>query len=252
MEIPGVRTRELKFGELRIRFHPLIFLCLCSSLGMFISLGFWQLERAAEKQTMADELRARAVAEPVPLSSMDVTATPGNMTRVTLAGEYQNGISFLLLFQFFQGQAGYEVLTPFKPADGSELILVSRGWIGAGASAERPVIPEVDGQQQLRGQIYVPEFESPAAEVTDTDWPVRLTRLNVAQAGRLLGEPVFPWIIRLEANQPGVLQRHWTPPRLGTRGHFGYALQWFGIALLVAVAALFYASNLAKLINARP
>jgi cytochrome oxidase assembly protein ShyY1 len=49
-----------------------------------------------------------------------------------------------------------------------------------------------------------------------------------------------------------VLQRHWAPPRLERRGHLAYALQWFGIALLVAAGALFYGSNLARLINARP
>lgn len=252
MELLGIRTRELAFGEFRLKFHPIIFLCLCSSLGMFVSLGFWQLDRAAEKQAMADELRARAAAEPIVFARVaNESAAPGNMTRVLLEGEYQNDISFLVLFQFFQGQAGYELLTPFKPLDGGELVLVSRGWISAGSSAERPPVPAVSGLQQVRAQIYVPEFEAAPGEVVDTDWPVRLPRLNVAQAGRLLGEPVYPYVVRLEADQPGVLSRHWTPPRIEIRGHFAYAVQWFGITLLVALAALFYASNLARLINAR-
>ncbi len=253
MDLLGIRTRELRFGEFRLKFHPLIFLCLCSSLGMFVSLGFWQLDRADQKQAMADELRARAVAEPVPFAAIaDSTSVPGNMTRVVLEGEYQNGISFLVLFQFFQGQAGYELLTPFKPDNGGELVLVSRGWISAGSGSDRPPVPVVDGPQQIRGQIVVPEFEPAPGEVVDTDWPVRLPRLNVAQAGRLLGEPVYPWVVRLEADQPGVQNRHWTPPRIETRGHFAYAVQWFGIALVVALAALLYASNLIQLINARP
>jgi len=250
MELLGIRSRELVFGKFRVNFHPLVFLCLCSSLGMFISLGFWQLDRAEEKRMMAAALQARVAAEPVPLSA--VSDTPGNLTRIFLSGEFQNEISFLLLFQFFQAQAGYEVVTPFRPADGGPLVLVSRGWISAADSSDRPPVPlPPEGIQQIRGQVYVPEFEPALADVVDTDWPVRLARLNVEQAGRLLGEPVYPFVIRLESEQPGVLQRHWSAPRLQTRSHLAYAVQWFGIALVVALAALFYSSNLARLINAR-
>src|SRR5690606_27208033 len=103
----------------KIRFHPIIFLCLCSSLGMFISLGFWQLDRADEKRELAAALAQRAAAQPI--AWQDVSgpgSNPGNMTRVQLSGEYQNEISFLVLFQFYQGRAGYELVTPFKPDNG--------------------------------------------------------------------------------------------------------------------------------------
>lgn len=251
----GMRTRELSFGALKLRFHPLIFLCLCSSLGMFISLGFWQLDRADEKMALAAALQQRASAQPV--AWQDIAAAEGgvagdaigNMTRVSVTGEYQNGISFLVLFQFFQGRAGYELVTPFKPESGGPLILVSRGWLTASTGTERPAVPDVAGTHTIQAQLFVPEQQIPPAEVSDTDWPVRVPRLSVEQAGRLLGEPVYPYVLRLEANQPGVQSRHWAPPRIETRGHFAYAVQWFGIALLVLIAAVFYASNLAAILS---
>jgi surfeit locus 1 family protein len=171
------------------------------------------------------------------------------MTRVSISGEYQNEISFLVPFQFFQGRAGYELVTPFKPDSGGPLVLVSRGWLAASTGTDRPVVPVVAGPQTINAQMYVPEQPVPPAEVSDTDWPVRVPRMSVAQAGRLLGEPVYPYVLRLEADQPGVLSRHWTPPRIETRGHFAYAVQWFGIALLVLIAAVFYASNLAAILS---
>ncbi|MDO9477518.1 MAG: SURF1 family protein [Pseudohongiella sp.] len=271
MDIAGIRSRTIRLRTLTISFHPLVFICLCSSLGMFISLGFWQLDRADEKRALAMAMQQRAVAEPVALSALHSLAesvadsvanttqpdtaqspdqTPGNMTRVQLFGEYQHDISFLVAFQFFQGRAGYELVTPLRPTDGGPLVLVSRGWMSAGADLGRPAVPAgVSGEQALIAQIHVPEFDVPAGEVTDTDWPVRLPRMNVKQAEQLLGEPVYPYVLRLEADQAGVLSRHWSMPRVETRGHFAYAIQWFGIALLVSIAALFYSSNLAQLIK---
>lgn len=250
MEILGIRTRELSFGSFRLNFHPLIFLCLCSSLGMFVSLGFWQLDRADEKIALAAALQQRAAAAPMSWSAIaDAGESIGNMTRVTLSGEYQSEISFLVLFQFYQGRAGYELVTPFRPDEGGALVLVSRGWLTASTSTERPAVPEIPGRQTISAQVYVPEQTIPPAEVTDSDWPVRVSRLSVEQAGRLLGEPVYPYVLRLEADQAGVLARHWTPPRIETRSHFAYAVQWFGIALLVLIAALFYASNLAAILS---
>jgi len=267
VDIAGIRSRTIRLGTLTISFHPLVFICLCSSLGMFISLGFWQLDRADEKRAQALAMQQRTVAQPVALSVLPSVAdsvadttqpdiaqradpAPGNMTRVQLSGEYQHDISFLVAFQFFQGRAGYELVTPLRPTDGGPLVLVSRGWMSAGADLGRPAVPaSVSGEQTLIAQLHVPEFDVPAGEVTDTDWPVRLPRMNVKQAEQLLGEPVYPYVLRLEADQAGVLSRHWSLPRVETRGHFAYAIQWFGIALLVSIAALFYASNLAQLIK---
>src|SRR5690606_21023087 len=132
------------------------------------------------------------------------------------------------------------------------LVLISRGWISAADSSDRPPVhlpPE--GIQQIRGQVHVTEFEPALADVVDTDWRVRLARMYEEEAGRLRGEPDYLFVLLLESEQPGVLQRHWSAPRLQTRSHLAYAVQWFGIALVVALAALFYSSNLARLINAR-
>lgn len=250
MEIAGIRSYRIELGRLIISFHPLVFICLCSSLGMFVSLGFWQLDRAAEKRAMAVAMQQRSVTEPVALLPLSASEqAPGNMTRVRFSGEYLHDISFLVAFQFYQGRAGYELVTPLRLLDGGPLVLVSRGWMTTGVDVDRPAVPDISGVQSLIAQIYVPEFPVPAGEVTDTDWPVRLPRMSVGQAERLLGEPVYPFVVRLEAGQAGVLSRHWSIPRVETRGHFAYAIQWFGIALLVSIASLFYASNLARLIK---
>ena len=152
---------------------------------------------------------------------------------------------------------------PLRLSDGT-LALVSRGWLapgqevvtaaGGGAGHQLPAIPAIEGSGEARqwlAQLVVPVVDVAPATVVDSQWPVRLARLNTEQAGRLLGEPVYPYLLRLEAGQPGGLARHWSAPPVSTRTHTAYAVQWFLIAVLVAVVALFMSSNLMQLLNRR-
>lgn len=240
----------LTLGQLRVQINWLVLLCLCSSLGMFISLGFWQLDRAGEKSLLAETYQLRSQSQPLPLLQAERTDSFGNLSRVQTAGTFDNDIPFLLTFQFYQGQAGFEVVTPFRSDDGP-LLLVSRGWLAPGPGGTVPAIPPVPGHQQIQAQVHIPDVDIPPATVSDTSWPVRLSRLNIAQAERLLGEPVYPYLLRLESGQPGALARHWQPPSITIRTHIAYAVQWFAIALAVLLAAFLYASNVLSLIKNR-
>jgi len=243
----------LRFGKLSVQIDAFILLCIFLTCGMFVSLGFWQLDRAAEKRALAAAYEEAAQAEPIPLTSLPGPdeALISNNRRVALQGRFQNEISFLVLYQFFQGRPGYELVTPFRPASGGDLILISRGWIAPGSSGDRPEVPAVDGEQSLVARLYLPEINSSPGEVTDDSWPVRLPRMNVAQAGLLLGETVFPYVLRLESGQPGVQGRHWTQPDFGTRSHYAYTAQWFALAALVLLLSFAYASNVLSLLRDR-
>lgn len=232
----------LKFGQLQIKINWLVLLCLLSSLGMFISLGFWQLDRAAEKRAMADALELRAQAAALPLRQAEERPDFGNTSPVVLNGYFENEIPFLVSFQFWRGQAGFELISPFRTLDGG-LVLLSRGWIAPSRDGDVPDIPAVPGEQTVIARVHMPDIDVPPANVTSQSWPVILSRVNVEQAGRLLGEPVYPHVLRLEAGQPGVQARHWQAPSISTRTHIAYAVQWFGIALLVLTASFLYSSN---------
>ncbi|ALO45264.1 SURF1 family protein [Pseudohongiella spirulinae] len=236
----------LKLGQLQIKINWLVLLCLLSSLGMFISLGFWQLDRAAEKRGVANALERRAQATALPLAQAENSPDFGDTSPVRLEGFYENEIPFLISFQFWRGQAGFELITPFRSRDGN-LVLLSRGWIAPAQDGEFPEIPAVPGEQVVVARVHAPDIDVPAAEVTSRSWPVLLSRLNVEQAGRLLGENVYPYVLRLDADQPGVQARHWQPPSISTRTHIAYAVQWFGIAAVVMIASFLYSSNFLNL-----
>jgi len=169
---------------------------------------------------------------------------------VSLRVEYLNQqVAFLVLFQFFQGQPGYELVSPVRVAGHDELVLVSRGWVAPGESGELPHVPDVHGEQHLLARVHVPEIPVEAGSVTDTQWPLRVPRLQTEQAGRLLGEAVYPYVLRLEAEQPGVKVRHWTQPSFSARTHYGYAAQWFFFTLVVVAATLLLSTNLLSLLQ---
>lgn len=240
----------LKLGKLVIQINWLILLCFISSMGMFLSLSAWQLDRAAQKQQLAEALVQRAEMAPVPLQDAEQHALFGDQFPVTLSGEFENSIPFLKTFQFYRGQAGLEVITPFRRNDGM-LVLLSRGWLASGGADSVPEIAPVTGRHTLTAHVSVPEQAIPPVDITTQTWPVVVRRLNVEQAERLLGEPVYPYILRLAEGQAGVLARHWPEPRISTRTHIGYAIQWILIAMVVAIAALLLSSNALTLYRQR-
>lgn len=243
---------ELKFGELRIRVHWLIAICVVLTLALLINLGFWQLSRVQEKRELAQAMQLRQQEAPMPLATLSPRTGPLSEAQindlenlsVSATGRYWNTASFIVAFQFFQGAPGFELITPFELADGGEFVLVSRGWVTPGPGADgMPFIPPVEGPQTLRGQLHIPAALPGVTQVEGDDWPLRFRSLDIARAAELMERPLLPWVVRLGANEAGVFARHWPAVTVNTRMHIQYALQWFGMALIVLVITFLMSSN---------
>lgn len=250
------KSRKLRFGQVRVQFNWFIALCVLLSCAMFINLALWQLERAADKRAQASQWQTLQSAEPVPfqdlLARSEVDMALANHTAVQLRGWYEpSPVAFLLLYQFWQGRPGYELVSPFRLADGSGHVLVSRGWIAAPESGGLPVIPDVQGQQEVVARLHVPELSVRPGEVSDESWPLRLPRLHIEQAAALLGESLFPYVLRLESDQPGVQARHWSAPDFSARMHYGYAFQWFMFTVATLILTVLLSSNALTLLRQR-
>ena len=50
-----------------------------------------------------------------------------------------------------------------------------------------------------------------------------------------LGRPVQPFVLLLDPNDAHGYYRDWVPNAIGSGRHFGYALQWFGMAIVLAL-----------------
>ena len=80
-------------------------------------------------------------------------------------------------------------------------------------------------------------------------WPLRLRSLEIDVISEILGEPLFPFEVRLTVDQPGALVRHWPAVNADINQNLFYAFQWFIFSLLVIFVALLGSSNLWPLLR---
>lgn len=115
------------------------------------------------------------------------------------------------------------------------------------------VLPSIYGELTLQGQIYVPT-EKEAARTNNLQvesWPLTIRYLNTNELSGYFDSSIFPYVVRLGADQPGVLVRHWPAVTANTSQNFSYALQWFSMALAVLIVSLILSSNILKLMKRR-
>ena len=199
-------------------------------------LGFWQLSRAAQKTALEDAYYDRLAMTAVSCAAA-VAQTKPAYVRVDLDGVFVPGREYLLDNRTANSVAGYEVLTRFRCRDGTRL-LVNRGWIAAGDS--RDVIPIWTTPSQpvrLSGFVHVPAGLPPLIGANDwpRSWPAsgpkRIGYLDVQRmtAEGLRGQYRYP--VTVDAAGPGVLLPNYSVESVSPTRHWGYAVQWFAMAL---------------------
>ena len=221
----------------RKHFKPsLIGTLLAIVLSTFLlSLGFWQLHRAEEKQQLlllASQQQAKS-----PSVWREGMASPELYQRLILRGHYLP-YTLLLDNQHFEHQWGYHVMNPFEVGDGV-VVLVDRGWVAG--DIRRMILPSVtvpDGMMQILGQAYYPSAKGfilgEAYEPHGASLGV-IERVDAELISNLLHKKVYPFIIRLDKLAPAGYVRDWPIVTLSPQRHYGYALQWFAMALVLLI-----------------
>ncbi len=207
------------------------------AIAVMLGLGTWQLQRMAWKTDLIARVADRVTAPPVALPVALDDPAAWEFRPVTLSGQFQNDHEMLLLARPRQGQAGYEVMTPFQRADGGGVVLVNRGFVPMDkrASASRAA-GRVEGPTSLRGIVRVPQSaglfqpdNAPGAEVWMRADP------GAMAAARSLG-PVAPFLVEaLPGQTPGGLPAGIEPRVELPNNHAQYALTWYGLAATLAV-----------------
>jgi surfeit locus 1 family protein len=245
----------LRFGQFMLRIHwPIAAGVILVVFGL-ARLGLWQLDRAQEKieQQRAFQTAGQQAPTPldeVPIAGVTYDALQHQNRRVALRGSYLNARNVFLIYQSYEDQIGWEVITPLLLDDNSQIALVSRGWSGIGdVDTLAASLPAIADTVAIEGQLFVPTPEQaarPGDALTET-WPRVQRHLNVAELAPLFDAPLFPYVVRLAEKQPGVLVRHWPLVLVDSGRNFSYALQWFAMAISVAAASVFLGSNAGQL-----
>lgn len=199
-------------------------------------LGNWQTRRGDAKEAMQARWEAAEAAEPVELSSMSAqTATAEHLPRrVRLKGVLLADATVFVENRYLNGVAGFLVVTPMRTGAGP-VTLVNRGWIARDPRdpAALPRIAtsgdtiEVEGLAVERVSRLL-ELSRPQALRVPGIWP----NLDFDEYEQATGLRVARFVVQQTNVQPDGLQRSWMRPDYRVETHRGYALQWYGLALL--------------------
>ena len=208
------------------------------ALAVFVSLGLWQLRRADERAAIVAQFTGEADRPvlTVPVEHGRVEAQ--RFRRLQLRGRYLSSRQLLLDSMTHAGRAGYHVLTPFMPLDGSRWLLVNRGWVEA--DPDRRVLPDIgvgERTRQVRGAIDTlprPGLSLGGSGGSDS-WPQVVLFPTFDELEARLGAPLFHYQLLLEPGVPDGFVREWQPRVAAPGRHIGYAIQWFSLAALVVV-----------------
>jgi cytochrome oxidase assembly protein ShyY1 len=209
-------------------------------LAVFVSLGWWQVGRAREKQAMMESF-ARGTQTSVVLTGVGVDELP-RYQHVSAQGHYEPDRQVLLdNMPSSTGQPGYRVLTPFRRGPGDKVLLVDRGWVPLGVSREQLPVVFVDPKPRtVAGRLDglpVPGIRVGTAQAPGaTGWPRVLNFPTQSDIEAVLGEKVESRIVLLDASNPDGYERVWRPSvGFPPERHLGYAIQWFALALTLIV-----------------
>jgi surfeit locus 1 family protein len=233
----------MRIGPLSFAPGWLTTIAAAAMLALLLSLGRWQLNRAAEKEQRQALLDARIADAPLRLTGSVPSAEPLLFRRVTAAGEWLPERQVFVDNQILDGRAGFAVITPLRLAAASEAVLVNRGWIARDATYPRaPAAPVPAGRAEVSGLAVLPParyLELSPQGVTGNVWQ----NLSIERFRAHTGLDVLPIVILQDRPGAGLKARR-ERPDAGVAKHYEYAGTWF--ALAATVLALWVGLNLRR------
>lgn len=218
-------------------------------VAVFVVAGIWQIQRGQAKAAMLTQRRAASQAPAKPLLGVLVDGqVPAAMAvfgpHVKVRGHYDPAHQILLDNQTHEGRAGYRVWTPLVLADGRRM-LIDRGWvpIGPGGRDDLPAIQAPDGEIKVTGILR--GLPKPGIRLGDgkhcdlESWPRVLNYPSIGTVRCQYLPPVINGLILLDEDEAHGFVRNWQADvRMPPERHYGYAFQWFAMAVAVAVVCV--------------
>lgn len=206
---------------------------------LFVKLGFWQLDRAGQKEAMN-----QAFEDPGTYAWISSNINPPKFQALEVTGNYLNDRQFLIDNVVKFGRLGYYVISPLEYSRDEPLLLVNRGWLEKDPkSGAIPSIGIEKTETLIRGKAgSLPKvgirpgeaFEGPLTWPRIGVWP---TSEEIAAE---LGQDVLPFVLLLDSDRDEGFHRDWAPPQTGVSTHYGYAFQWFAMAATVLALLIWH------------
>ncbi|MFT5501799.1 MAG: surfeit locus 1 family protein [Woeseiaceae bacterium] len=214
-------------------------------IGVFASLAFWQLDRATQKEALLAQFSSEADFMPLNGGLPDNEYQP-----IEVRGSYRTERQILIENIVRDGRIGYFVITPVDQAGAGPLLLVNRGWLARPAQQREMTPIEVTGEARtLRGRAgHLPLVGVRGGAGFDGagDWPKNAVYPTYAEVAHELGEELLPFVLLLDPQEDDGFRRQWRPQGSGPMTNYGYAFQWFAMAVAVFAILVFQSRKRAR------
>ncbi|MGJ7533223.1 MULTISPECIES: SURF1 family protein [Variovorax] len=234
-----------------------------------VSLGRWQLSRAAQKEALQADIDAQKLKPALTQAEfLALEKASDSLHRpVRLRGLWLPTQTVYLDNRQMHGTPGFYVLTPFALEGTEQAVMVQRGWIQRNfvdrthlGAVETPAgIVEVTGliepppshllELGTSAPTPAPAASAPASAASAPAAPAPAgegyspIRQNLdLEAFRAETKLPLRTDVSLQQSGPASegLQRDWPAPALGLERHYGYAFQWFGLSALVVILYVWF------------
>jgi surfeit locus 1 family protein len=214
---------------------PLIFGLLGTVV--LVGLGVWQMQRLDWKEAILADIDARITAAPVALPEQP-DPQADRYLPVTVTGVLQDPAIRVLVSQKQVG-AGYRIIRPMQV--GERLIMVDLGFLPIQSST--PAVPS--DPVTVQGNLHWPDEVDSYTPAPDLDADIWFARDLSLMADHLGTAPVL-----VVARSTSLPDSALAPLPVDTSGipndHLGYAVTWFGLAIVWVMMTGFFLWRIRK------
>lgn len=180
-----------------------------------VRLGFWQLDRLAQRRERNAAIAAAFRDPPVPVEQARRDSLP-RFRRVIARGPWDYARETTIAGRTRSGSPGVHIVTPMRLADGS-IVFVNRGWV---YSPDARTVDLTSWHEGEAGDVvgYIDEVPPSIRGTVTAPYVVALADTVVAPT--------------VEPSRPARLP----PPAFRDEGpHLNYAVQWFSFAAIALI-----------------
>lgn len=226
-------------------------LLVCIFATAFAFLGKWQMDRRESALTEISHVQRNFDAAPIPFAEaqplFERLPAEGKWTPVSLRGSYLAEDQIIVRNRISGSRPGYEVLVPFRTAEGATVV-VNRGFLPigndtAGKPDSIPAPPAGTVEVDVRLKASEPKLDrgAPEGQLASIDLPDYAQQLeypiSTGSYGLMFKETPAP------ETAPTQLQR----PEEDEGPHLSYSFQWFAFGVLVFIGFGYAAKQQARI-----
>ena len=205
---------------------------------VFVFLGFWQIERGAEKDQIVSNFEEAQMKQPLPISN-----NSKKWDRVYVNGALDKSKTIFIDNTIYKGALGYKVVAPLI-LDMDEIILVDFGWTKQPERRGDIKTVEISSNENISvtGVLEQPELGLVLSdELFSSSWPKISQSKSIDALQELFDERIYPFILLSDFRKDSDLT--YIKPvvtNMPPVKHYGYAGQWFAMFIALTIMYLYF------------